>query len=597
MERLSLNAQVEYRPLLVPIVKRVALLLAFGIALSVAVGTLTYKVLASSQEATFKREYDTMADQIILSAQVLLSRSTDVAQTVAEMYATQYPNYSSWPLVSVSRYSQVVSPLVAMLGALNVNHVPIVQPSRLADFESYAYKFFSSDPEGFEGIGESHFGRGVYAFNSSGVRYHDTSGNTTYSEFNFIAPIFQIVNADINSAVVMYNTHSERVRGQGIDAVVDCFYSPNTTSLQECTTITDFIFLIQQNNRENPAAIMYYPESPANSRSNLTGFVGVVLPWDSMLSKILPFGKSSKYLYLVLRSSHRNGTAMKTVTYQVSNGKVSLMGSGDLSDHKLKNFDRDGEVNSDVGTASTSVKYHLHIIPNRKLLLLYVNKQPLMISIWISLAIFGVLALVILYDTLVHARTLNDDISQGLRRVYVRWVSHEMRSPLNAVFLAVTTLETAMSSNDSPRSFSPSPDDTLVARGSSNFIKSLIQEIKLGVENSVTVLDDLLEYSCLDTWRAESRPMDVWALARKVTLSFSQSAADRGVVLHVRQNSATPTQSQEEEGLSASTPMMVLGDAEALSRALASVLRSSLKVSSSGDIIRVQGGYLLVFIG
>ena len=123
---------------------------------------------------------------------------------------------------------------------------------------------------------------GIYArnfsLNNSDQRYHDTTGVTTYGSPNLIlTPVFQ--NGDIvkSTRVVMFNQHSEIIRGSAIDNLISCVKTHKLPS--QCSSLTDFVQLLQFN-YENPAAILFYPIFPTKvASSRIVGVTSVVFVW------------------------------------------------------------------------------------------------------------------------------------------------------------------------------------------------------------------------------------------------------------------------------------------------------------------------------
>jgi hypothetical protein len=604
------------------IVKRLAVLLFLGIALCVGIGLLTYSILHETQVETFEREYGALAAQIIRSAQSMLADSSLIAQSVAELYSTQF-DADEWPFVAFPRFGQVITPFLMVLGNININHVPLLLPSQVADFEAFAYNFFENDPERFDGQGVSSIGQGIFAINSStGEKFHDTTGETSFSEYDIITPIFQVGNAIKNNAVVMLNTHYERVRGTGIDRVLDCMN--NGTAPESCTAITDFIYLVQDS-QPSPAAIMYYPETPATNRSRVVGFVGVVFTWKQLLEETMPPAKFAEHISLVLTSFDNINEDHIVHTYEVDHD-LKYRGGGDHSEPNLQKYRKTADVNTNRGMAPTSTMYRLSVVPKWRLYNQYVNSEPLLTSVFCSTVVLVLVGVLVFYDTFINTKAHNDSVAQEMRKVYVRWVSHEMRSPLNGAYLAIADLEVELKASldntlpfvqhSTPTQHSADTIDEFPAvtreRSNSDTVANLLSEVKLGVENSVAVLEDLLEYSCLDKPNAaEYSEMDVWGVVQMAVNTHRQSAKERGVSLELRKRHATIFRRtstlgalravgavDEDESLSAAesdstfSRAVVNGDEFAILRALNSVLRSSLKISSEGETISITGTIL-----
>jgi len=526
-----------------------------GTLLSILIGLLTYYTLANIQYTAFEREYSYLSRGIVDSAQTALSQAHSVAETVSEVYGTQFPDSSMWPYVARGHFGRMVAPMISLLGARNINHVPIVYPRNLYEFETFAYDFFDSDAESISGLGISPFGKGVYAFNESGMKYHDTTGVTNFSPYNIITPVFQVGNVKQNSPVVMYNTHAESVRGKGIDGVIDCFASNGDPG--SCSTLTDFIFLVQDDVK-SPAAIFYYPEIPAHNSSHLVGFVAVVLSWDAVLVNTYHDRKGNTDILLVLSSS--GGT---TVTYTAHNEKIEYMGEGDKHNKKYSGYGVSGCLDSPVGTASTSAKYTLVVYPTNRYYYSFVNSYPIVAGVVTGFVVIALISLFVLYDVFVSLQRYRTEAVQYTRKVFLRWVSHEIRTPLNAVYLGLTSLcdATKDTYHNAPTS-------------SESF-----QELKTGLENSISVLDDFLAYSSFDSHNYIFKEVAIIELMESCVRSHSEAAVVKNIKTEYVVNYKT-------EESSKGGALNVMADIDRLREALNRVLLYSIHISPRGkDLI------------
>jgi hypothetical protein len=123
----------------------------------------------------------------------------------------------------MNAFYKVVYPLLNIGLLRNIGIVPLLYPSdNVQGFEAYAYNFFADTNYYPPKTGESNFGKGIFAKYSNGTRYHDKTGTTTFSPFQILTPVFEII--DIGSlSTVMYNLHSEINEGKTIDIVINAW--------------------------------------------------------------------------------------------------------------------------------------------------------------------------------------------------------------------------------------------------------------------------------------------------------------------------------------------------------------------------------------
>ena len=142
-------------------------------------------------------------------------------------------------------------------------------------FEDFAYGLY--EKLGFpNGTGyHEPFGRGIWGQrqNEAGetVRYHDTTAETDYeSPYTVMSPL---VRTDEGShPVLLFNTHSGRAQGDGVDKMLDCSkareeaYRNGYTNVIEgesnCGVITDLFPIVKQNGRWGAALLR--PIYPSN---------------------------------------------------------------------------------------------------------------------------------------------------------------------------------------------------------------------------------------------------------------------------------------------------------------------------------------------
>lgn len=150
---------------------------------------------------------------------------------------------------------------------------PFVLPELIESFEEHAYGVY--EKLGWPNTtGYSSFGRGIWGQKKNGtetVRYHDTTGDTTYDSPNhLLTPLFR-TDEGVHK-VLMFNTHSGRIQGEATDRLIACAkereaaYSRGDTSLLEressCGTITDLFPVVKQGGRWGAA--MLRPVHPVN---------------------------------------------------------------------------------------------------------------------------------------------------------------------------------------------------------------------------------------------------------------------------------------------------------------------------------------------
>lgn len=500
------------------------LILISGMIVSAGLGIVIFDLYSTAQKREFERDYEVLATGTVQAAGQSLDRMCDACRHAALMYSGMFPDVDQWPNVGLPRFATMVEPLIYSLNAKNLNHIPLVLPSQLPSFETFAYDFFASDPDTkqYPNLGVSHFGKGVFAVNSSGVRFHDTSGQTAFTDASFLAPIFQIGKISTNSKIVMLNTHYEKIRGTALNAVIDCFYENTAvgTSTIGCGALTDVIYLLQDTS-PIPSSIFYYPEYPGNNESVLSGFIGVVFNWDSILKvTVRDFGRErmKNKVLLVLRSP----TSVFSYTVSSDSDVVFSEADSPYSGEHSK-YRRTAVIDGRAGTAAGSVPFLLDVYPHDSMVDMYFTSKPIIFATIASCIMFAIVLVVFYVDYFITSQVYEVQVTSKLQKTFLRYVSHELRSPLNAVYMGVTEL---LCMDDYANIGHQTQSCAKADECQSNALeqkpaltkRDVARNIKLDTEMAIVVLDDLLTYVTLvDSKKDRSRRSSVICLRLLVT--------------------------------------------------------------------------------
>ena len=406
---------------------------------------------------------------------------------------------------------------------------------------------------------------GVYGINvTTGQRYHDTTGlpqKGAQSDYQILTPVMQINDVTKNSAVVMFNLHSEKRRAKAIDYSLDCvrymtqLYPNDRASIDledesyhyvstNCTSITEVVFLVQDPPKTRPASVVFFPilanndvKSVANQTNSIVGkkavphevigFVSAVHNWDTLLS----LSTNDKVTGIIVVLSNN----IESHTFVYDNGVVKYIGLGDYHDSKYDSQRYAFPLNSDIGivdsSISTPLTYSITLYPTHEWVSLFVNDNPaITCGIAVGLVVFTSLIFVI-YDYLINRNVNAQELIMQTKRQFVRYISHEIRTPLNVVLLGFQLLAAEMSGF---------PHDEL--HGSrEGYVKQfslwlqLIDDIAQSAENAICVLNDLMSYDKLDTGTLmiERELLPIWELIRHTIHPFTVQAKAKNIELEL----------------------------------------------------------------
>ena len=178
--------------------------------------------------------------------------------------------------------------------------------------------------------------------------------------------------------------------------------------------------------------------------------------------------------------------------------------------------------------------YELAIYPSKKMYGNYVNDTPRNMCIIVVLTISSTAFIVFLYGYLIKVRNarLQDRIKHSFaaatardavllsKKVYIRYMSHEMRTPLNVVHLGLRILERNLQRFQVPQSLE---------------CISTVRDIMSACEIAVVFLNDLLNFGKLEDGYLSINPRKMRALPFFVSTTklFTLQAEEKGIRLEI----------------------------------------------------------------
>jgi hypothetical protein len=314
---------------------------------------------------------------------------------------------------------------------------PIVLPAQAASFEQFAYAFYDAHPDEYpDNAGTSIFGRGIWNMSENSPyadhRVHDTSGVRSNSTRVFLAPILQVVAPSMprgpTEGALMMNTRSmEAVCELAQDQILDC--ADSRVHLNEtCAMLTTIAG--GKERRLKPSALIVEPIFAADDPHVVVGFVTATIDFSELLQERI--SPSTSEIMLVI-SVHT-----LTLSYKIENGRVIFLGEGDLHDPYGDKYQRRANLKQGLdGVAHCdSMNYDFQFYPTQDF-----QKQHQSSFRWIFcfgsvIMIMFVSIVFIAYDFAMVRVSNQQKAVLDTKRQFVRFISHEVRTPLNAVSMA-----------------------------------------------------------------------------------------------------------------------------------------------------------------
>jgi len=297
--------------------------------------------------------------------------------------------------------------------------VPLLYPPTNVDsFEAFARTFYATT-----NYHDNFMNYSIFSEHLNGTKYHDTKGETTFSVYRVLAPVFEIVDEG-SICSIMFNMHSEYNRGRAIDRIIEGW----EIGKRNKSSVTPLLQLIQDK-YTRPASQMIFPIAPAEDPDVLVGFIRSINNWDTVLELAVPANANG--IDIVISDGNTR------VTYSVFKGRsIHYLGQGDLCDPQYDSYRYEF-------TAPIQSGYELYtfvVCPRKE----YFSSELLFAPV--SSGIFTIL-LILFVATIIGIH--NNNLQRQLRfkqeildskQSFVRFISHEIRTPLNAVCMGLKLL-------------------------------------------------------------------------------------------------------------------------------------------------------------
>ena len=410
--------------------------------LAAGLGASSFLLLRYRELSTFHGEFTSATIQTTRSLSDSIMKICIAANLMNDIYANalnttgeaMLPNYT------LPGYQSIVGNLNKLCNARATSFSPLLTNDTRQSWEVYAKDNVGllHGPPSLQVStnGSRVVADGIYAYrNGRATNAPDYYTDSKYPTLLF--PIWQLAPETNNSAAVMYDPHSDGgTRMEAIDQVV--------ATLQGAST--DIVQLVFDKGAYRPSTILYFPVTDINdSEKGMMGLFGIAFTWDEILRNVLP--SYINRIDCVIR------TKTTSFTIALDNGQVYIVGQGDLHDNVFDKYAKPVELGTfefrtDLGA------YSIILYPTEALYATYITSYPQNVCVGAVVIIVFTALVFTLYVYLVNIRQAKleevatrsfvreasrDAVLQS-KKIYVRYISHEMRTPLNVAFLGLKIL-------------------------------------------------------------------------------------------------------------------------------------------------------------
>eukprot|EP00531_Pseudo-nitzschia_arenysensis_P000330 CAMPEP_0116127396 /NCGR_PEP_ID=MMETSP0329-20121206/6819_1 /TAXON_ID=697910 /ORGANISM="Pseudo-nitzschia arenysensis, Strain B593" /LENGTH=1017 /DNA_ID=CAMNT_0003621495 /DNA_START=179 /DNA_END=3232 /DNA_ORIENTATION=- len=556
-------------------------------------GYFSYYLMDTAESNLAKNRFDSIVKRAEANAKWVVEQKKQASHSLANMYGTANPDASEWPFVHMEGYKEIASQL-KLITQGSLSFCPIVigygEGSQQKEFEDYWYNLY--EQWGYpNGTAESAFGRGIYGFGYDTVNYKlwpdyrypvltNYTAHGTPNPNNIMVPFVQ---SDFgNHSALMLDVQFEVNRFMTTQDVLDCAEERKNAQdkTMDCGSITDMIW--QPTNavdvKAGPTGILYSPIYPRNDPFEVTGFILHKQIWHDLLKHA--FESDISGIRIVLHTD-----TGREHSYEVNNGDVYYVGNrthhciafsdGDYvecsPDDEWVPFNDACYLNEDGSDfralnlpltqgvfSDETVNYYMDIYATDEFVsqfgrLMGSNNSDNGLPISIVVCIGTVLVMVftsllfVAYDYYVQKEFNAKNQLLAAKRRFVRFVSHEVRTPLNTVCMGLTLLESdlvgALEGSDLTKALKDSvqkddrvgDDELVVKRESVEDWLSLSTQVFQNADAAVGVLSDLLNYDKIQmgTLSLELSLINLWATLETTVEEFQMAATEKTVNLTI----------------------------------------------------------------
>mmetsp|Transcript_4098 Transcript_4098/g.9534 ORF Transcript_4098/g.9534 Transcript_4098/m.9534 type:complete len:897 (+) Transcript_4098:306-2996(+) len=506
-------------------------------------GYISHRLLTKSEERLAQGQFEAIAERALDVALATTLRKRFSAISIATTMAYDFPDADIWPNAILPGFEAVGKSLMTTAASSRTHFgiCNLVNADQLAEFEDYFYSTAvgtinphhpnTTGMRDFDGDGVLDYG--IHGFNATFQVYRETDGKSHWkSHYDIMCPYtMHTAGPDI----LGFNIHSFERLGRAMDEVISCVNDRSEATelnLNDCAIMTDMFETFGRDGGSlGPNAFIMQPVYPANDPNTLVAFGTLSVRWEWILEDL--FTTDVNGVDLVLK------TGTEVYTYRITAGAPSLLGAGDFHDPEFSEYAVSVDLYSPDLFSRASAPYTLTVYPEHDFFETYTTGNPLVATLVVVFSILFTALLFFAYDYFVRQAFHAKQAVLEAKRMYVRYVSHEVRTPMNTVCMGLALLRdeisetfqalksakqtTAEDRNTAVRTENPEETDE-------NRLEELINltdEITHNANGAVDVLNDLLNYDKIERGKLslELDIVRIWRLIAHTANEFQVHAA------------------------------------------------------------------------
>lgn len=485
------------------------------------VGYFTYSRLSGSEQINFQATFDAAVHDIEIKVQDNFTKKKVASALANSIFTAAIQNgyAGTLPNATLPGFDDIMGNVGMLAGLSAISFSPLVTNITRHQWEQYANinvdLLDRSAPHNLPTGGSWSVSKGIADCSVYPPFYN--SGNVAGSPHsNWLFPFWQIASNLLlpYESSLMFDPRSSPVLStkDAIDHVI----------LSKSCVLTDIVtgYRAAGDTVPQPSSIIYSPIIGLGDGKPMVGLITSQFFWKDVFQPSM----LGNVFCVVTTPTH-------TFTLHLDAKRVKFVGFSDLHDSKYSIYEH-VIAPAEIQLMSTvpGLTYSISVFPANSFYAKYVTQIPRNACF---LSVCFVVVPVFLFSVYVYLVTRHEEklisernasvteaVSRGAvlkaKKVYVRYISHEMRTPLNAAHLGLKILEKNLNSFRGPKQ---------------NEHLEIVREVGTACEMAVTILNDLLNYDKLEDETLIIEPSKVVAsdyILQSIPI-FARQAQDKGV--------------------------------------------------------------------
>eukprot|EP00977_Amphora_coffeiformis_P006693 scaffold1465_cov179-Amphora_coffeaeformis.AAC.5 len=278
----------------------------------------------------------------------------------------------------------------------------------------------------------------------------------------------------------------------------------------------------------------------------------------------------------------------ESFTYTIVDGVPTIRGYGDYHQTKYDSFRQSTQVTGgDQQYSNSSPKYRLSLYPTDDFYDVYTTGNPKFATIGVVCVVVFMSIVFFLYDFFVRREFTEKDDLLSAKRNFVRFVSHEVRTPLNAVCMGLEVVQQEITSSMEQCSQPNDPETITIARSDVSEWLELTKGVLGNTQSAVGVLSDLLNFDKIEagTLTLELSQVPIWDLIENTLNTFSLAADNQKIELDLKFDNNMYKAEQLSDDR---RKCVVVGDSTRLVQVFRNLISNAIKFTPVGGNVVVQ---------